>query len=306
MALVLVTGANGFAGAAICRHLLTRGWTVRGSVRRDDAELPDGVDKVATGPIDGNTDWSAALRDVTAVVHCAARVHVQRETESDPLAAFRRVNVESTRRLARQAADAGVRHFVFLSSIGAVAAERDPAHANPYQRSKLEAEGALREAVADAAMQLVILRPPLIYGPGAPGNFMRLARLVAAGRPLPLASLANRRSLLFVGNLADAVEVALGCAAPPPESLPLSDGEEVSTAELARRIGRACGRPARLFPCPPGLLRLAGSLLGHGPAAQALTGSLTVSNLAIEHTLGWTPAVSLDEGLALTFRNPSP
>jgi nucleoside-diphosphate-sugar epimerase len=306
MALVLVTGANGFAGAAICRHLLARGWTVRGSVRREEAALPEGVDKAVTGAIDGDTDWSAALRDAAAVVHCAARVHIQQETGSDPLAAFRRVNVEATRRLARQAADVGIRHFVFLSSIGAAAAESDPAHANLYQRSKLEAEAALREAAAGSAMRPVILRPPLIYGPGAPGNFARLARLVAAGRPLPLASLANRRSLLFVGNLAGAVEAALGCAAPPPEPLPLSDGEEVSTAELARRIGRACGRPARLFPCPPGLLLLAGRLLGRGAAAQALTGNLTVSNLAIERTLGWTPAVSLDEGLALTFRNSSP
>src|SRR5512138_994470 len=303
MARVLVTGANGFAGAAICRHLLARGWSVRGSVRRAEAAVPEGVEKVVCGPLDGATDWRAALADVDAVVHCAARVHVLRETEADPLAAFRRVNVEATRHLARQALAAGVGRFVFLSSVGALVAEAGPARGSPYQRSKLEAEQALCEATAGSAMLLVMLRPPLIYGPGAPGNFARLARLVAAGRTLPLASLANRRSLLFVANLAGAVEAALACTQPPAAPLALCDGEDVSTAELARRLGRACGRPARLLPCPPGLLRLAGRLLGRGAAVEALTGSLTVSNAAIAQALGWSPRYSLDEGLALTARD---
>jgi nucleoside-diphosphate-sugar epimerase len=303
MARVLVTGANGFAGGAICRHLLARGWAVRSAVRRADAVVPDGVEKVVSGPLDGATDWAAALADVDAVVHCAARVHVLRETEADPLAAFRRVNVEASRRLAQQALAAGVGHFVFLSSVGAAVAERDPGSASPYQRSKLEAERALREAAAGSALRLVMLRPPLIYGPGAPGNFARLARLIAAGRPLPLASLANRRSLLFVGNLAGAVEAALACTATPATPLPLCDGEDVSTAELARRIGCACGRPARLLPCPPGLLRLAGRLLGRGAAVEALTGDLTVSNAEIGRALGWSPGFGLDGGLALTFRD---
>lgn len=302
MARVLVTGANGFAGAAICRHLLARGWSVRGAVRRPAAAVPDGVEPTLVGPLDDSTDWQAALAGAEAVVHCAARVHVLRETEADPLAAFRRVNVAASRHLAQQARAAGVGRFVFLSSVGAAIAEADPDGASPYQLSKLEAEQALREAAAGSAMLLVMLRPPLIYGPGAPGNFARLARLVAAGRPLPLASLANRRSLLFVGNLAEAVEAALACTAPPAAPLPLCDGEDLSTAELARRMGRACGRPARLLPCPPGLLRLVGRLLGRSAAVEALTSSLTVSNAEITQALGWTPAHSLDRGLALTFR----
>lgn len=303
---VLVTGANGFAGAAICSHLLARGWRVRGTVRRADAAVPAGVEKILSGPLDGATDWSAALTGIDAVVHCAARVHVLRETEADPLAAFRRVNVEATRRLAQQAVSAGVGRFVFLSSVGALVAKTDPARAAPYQRSKLEAEQALREAAAGSAMLLVMLRPPLLYGPGAPGNFARLARLVAAGRPLPLASLANRRSLLFVGNLAEAVEAALACAEPPAAPLTLCDGEDVSTAEMARRLGRACGRPARLLPCPPGLLRLAGRLLGRQAAIEALTGDLRVSNTDIARALDWSPSYTLDEGLALTFRGGRP
>lgn len=299
---VLITGANGFAGAAIARHLLARGWQVRGSLRRDTGAVPSGVEGIVTGPIDGNTDWNAALAGMSCVVHCAARVHVLQEREADPAAAFHRTNVEATRRLAEQARQAGVGHFVFLSSIGAAKAESDPAAANPYQRSKLAAEAALRGVAAGSDMVLVMLRPPLIYGPAAPGNFARLARLIAAGRPLPLASLTNRRSQLFVGNLAGAVEAALACEASPPAPLALSDGEDLSTADLAHRIGRACGRPARLLPCPPGLLRLGGRLLGQGAAAEAMSSCLTVDNAAIGQALGWTPAYSLDEGLELTFR----
>jgi nucleoside-diphosphate-sugar epimerase len=303
---VLITGANGFAGAAIARHLLVQGWQVRGSVRRGEAAVPAGVEKIVTGPIDGTTDWTGPLSGIDSVVHCAARVHVLREREADPLAAFRRANVEATQRLAAQAVGSGVGHFVFLSSIGAAKAASDPDAANAYQRSKLEAEAALRQAAAGSQMIVVMLRPPLIYGPAAPGNFARLARLIAAGRPLPLASLTNRRSQIFVGNLAGAVEAALACRTSPPKPLALSDGEDLSTAELAARIGRACGRPARLLPCPAGLLRLGARLLGQGAAAEAMTGSLTVDNGAIGRELGWTPAFSVDEGLDLTFRDATP
>ena len=302
MARALVTGANGFVGAAVCRHLLARGWAVRGSVRQRDAALPSGVEAVVTGAIDANSDWTRALEGSDAVVHCAARVHVHRDHEVDSLSAFRRVNVEASRRLAEQAAKTGVGHFVFLSSIGAAVAEADPAAANPYQISKLEAEAALRQATRDSGMVLILLRPPLIYGPGAPGNFRRLARLIARGRPLPLAAIDNRRSLLFIGNLATAIEAALACGTTPAAALALADAEDLSTAELARRIGRACGRPARLLPFPPALLRLVGRLLGIGPAVAALTGTLTIDNAEIHKTLGWSPDFSVDEGLAMTFR----
>lgn len=309
MARVLVTGANGFAGAAVCRHLLAQGWQLRGALRGAGAAVPDGVEKTVIGEVDGATDWASALDGVDAVVHCAARVHVLRETASDPLAAFRRVNVEGSRNLAAQAAAAGVQHFVFLSSIGAAVAEAGPAGAtpyqpNPYQQSKLEAETALRDICAGSGMILVMLRPPLIYGCGAPGNFRRLAGLVAAGRPLPLASISNRRSLLYVGNLAGAVEAALRCETSPAAPLALSDGEDLSTPELARRIGRACGRPARLLPLPVALLRLAGRLLGRAATVDALTGSLTIDNGPIRKSLGWSPAFSVEEGLIMTFRDP--
>ncbi|MEQ8356249.1 MAG: NAD-dependent epimerase/dehydratase family protein [Kiloniellaceae bacterium] len=304
---VLVTGANGFVGAAVCRHLLAQRWQVRGSLRHDSAVAPEGVEAVVSGPLDGTTDWTSVLTEVNSVVHCAARVHVSRESETDPLAAFSRVNVEGSRRLAEQAAAAGVGCFVYLSSIGAAAAESkpdgaEPDGASPYQKSKLEAEAALRQSVGNSGMVLVMLRPPLIYGPGAPGNFARLVRLVASGLPLPLAGLENRRSLLYLGNLIAAIESALACRTSPAAPLPLADGEDLSTPELTRRIGRACGRPARLFPVPRGLLHLAGRLLGRERAIAALTGSLTIDNSAIHKALGWTPRFSVDEGLAITFQ----
>ena len=301
---VLVTGANGFIGAAICAGLLAKGWSVSGSVRSADTALDPKVSPLITGPLDGSTDWTATLDGLDAVVHCAARVHVLRETEADPLAAFRKVNVAASEGLARQSVAAEVRRLVFLSSIGAAVAERSPERASPYQRSKLEAEAALKAVTAGTATSLVVLRPPLVYGAGAPGNFPRLAKAVARGLPLPLASLRNRRSLLYLGNLVSAVEAAL-TADPAPESpLELCDGDDISTPDLARRIGQLCGRPARLLPCPPALLRLAGALTGRSAAVEALTTSLTVDNGPITKALGWRPPYGLQDGLTASVAKP--
>lgn len=302
---VLVTGANGFIGGAICAHLLAKGWSVSGSVRSSSTDLDPKVTPQVTGPLDGSTDWTPALDGLDAVVHCAARVHVLRETEADPLAAFRRVNVAASEGLARQSVAAGVRRLVFLSSIGAAVAERSPEQASPYQRSKLEAEAALKAATEGTATSLVILRPPLVYGAGAPGNFPRLAKAVARGLPLPLASLRNRRSLLYLGNLVSAVEAALIADTVPAMPVALCDGDDISTPDLARRIGQLCGRPARLLPCPPALLRLAGALTGRSAAVEALTTSLTVDNGPITTALGWRPPYSLQDGLTASVAKRS-
>ena len=298
---VLVTGANGFIGAALNRHLLAAGWEVRGAIRRPQAGLPAGVEPVVVGDLDSRTDWTGALAESQAVVHCAARVHVVREGAADPRAAFRRVNVEGSAALARQALGAGVKRLVFLSSIGAAQAAADPAAATPYQQSKLDAEAALQEIAADSPMTLVILRPPLVYGPGAPGNFPRLAKLLARGFPLPLAGIDNRRSLIYLGNLTSAIEAALTADHPPAAPMALCDGVDLSTPALLRAMGRAMGQRVRLWPCPPGLLRFAGALLNRRTAVTALTESLAIDNRPACEALGWTPPFGVDEALAASL-----
>lgn len=301
----LVTGANGFVGTAVCRHLATRGWSLRGSTRSETAALPRGVERFVTGSIDAGTDWGAGLAGVDAVVHCAARVHVLAESAPDPLAAFRKTNVEAAAALARQAVAAGVRRIVLISSIGAAVAENQAEAANPYQRSKREAETALAEIVQGTDTSSVVLRPPLIYGPGAPGNIRRLESLIAKGLPLPLASIDNRRSLLYIGNLTSAVEAALRVAEAPASPLALCDGGDLSTPALVRRIAQATGKSARLLPFPVGLLNTAGRLLGREAAVTALTSSLTIDNDPIRKALGWCPPFSVDEGLKASFASPA-
>ena len=298
---VLITGANGFIGAALCRHLQARAWALCGSVRSADRQAPNGIATIAVGPIGSTTDWSACLAGMGAVVHCAARVHILREAAPDPLAAFRAVNVEGSITLARQALAAGIRRFVFLSSIGAAEAESDPEGASAYQLSKLEAETALRSICAGSAMSLIILRPPLVYGPGAPGNFRRLARLIASGLPLPLAAIDNRRSLLFIGNLTAAIEAALTVEVVPDMPLALCDGDSISTPDLVRLMARASHKTPRLWPCPLWLLQLAGRISGKQAAVDALTASLAIDNDPACKALGWSPTYSLEEGITASF-----
>lgn len=294
----LITGASGFVGRNLCQSLSGAGWRVRGALRR--AGTVPGAETLVTGELDGATDWQAALQNVEAVVHCAARVHVLEETSADPLAAFRLVNVAGSENLARQAVAAGVKHFVFLSSIGARIAEsgRD---ATPYQISKLEAERALTGAVAGSGMALTLLRPPLIYGPGAPGNFALLLKVIERGLPLPLASVRNSRAFLYVGNLCDAVHRCLESPSADPRVYEIADGPGVSTPDLIRELARLRGRTARLLPCPLWLLRVAGSLTGRGAAIERLTGSLEIDASAVRHDLNWSPRWDLSAGLAASF-----
>lgn len=289
----LVTGANGFIGRALTAHLAARGERVTGATR------------ATVGAIDGTTDWSAALQGASAVVHLAARAHVTRETAGDPAAEFRRVNVEGTLALARQAADAGVRRFLFLSSIG-VNGDRNgrpfteadpPAPAEPYARSKREAEEGLRALVAGTATALIIVRPPLVYGPNAPGNFGRLATLVAKGAPLPLAGIDNRRTLVGIDNLVDLIAVALDHPAAAGELFLAGDAEALSTPDLLRAIGEAIGRPARLFAVPAPLLRIVAAAAGRSGELERLCGSLTVDIGKAERLLGWRPPIAVKEGL---------
>lgn len=306
MTRVLVSGANGFVGAALCQALAGRGWAVVPAVRRARG-LPG---EVVVGDIGPGTDWRAALAGCDAVAHLAARVHVMREASREPLAAFREVNTAGTLNLARQAAEAGVRRFVYLSSIKVLGEGRDApytladeaAPAEPYALSKWEAEQGLHALGRNTGLEVVVLRPPLIYGPGVKANFLGLLRALARGWPLPLGAVHNRRSLLYRGNLASAIEVCLTHPAAAGRTFLVCDGEDVSTPELIRRLARALGRPARLLPVPPSLLRLGAGLLGRGAQARRLLDSLAVDGGALREALGWTPPHTLDEGLRVTAR----
>lgn len=315
IATVLVTGASGFVGAAVCRRLVEAGYRVRGTGRSRPADPVTGVEYRINGEIDRSTDWTALLDGVDAVVHTAARVHILAEREADPLAAYRRVNTRGTENLGRQAAAAGVRRFVFLSSVAAQRAQRRIAEgkaASPYGQSKWEAEGALARITEETSLEVVVLRPPMVYGPGAPGHFERLLRVLRLGLPLPLASIDNRRSVLYLGNLVDAIELALTHPAAPGGVFALSDDAPVSTPELVRQVAAALGRPARLWPCPTGLLRLGGRLTGRTTTIESLTGSLVADDSEIRERLGWRPRLNLsvvsqfgNEGQQPTRRGPS-
>jgi len=303
----LVTGATGFVGRALVLRLLAEGRAVRAAVRRANAPLPAGVETVSVPDIGPDTDWSAALIGVDAVVHLAARAHVLDASSRDAFEAYRAVNSLAALRLAERAAAAGVRRFVFMSSARVHGArttdtpftESSPLAAeDPYGRSKGEAEIGLAERARGTALETVVLRPPLVYGPGARGNFARLVGLVARGVPLPLGAVHNRRSLIGLDNLVDVIVRCLDDPAAAGGTFLVSDGEDLSTPELVRRIARALGRPARLFPLPPSLLRLGGALVGRGDDVVRLLDDFVVDASHIGRTLGWTPPVPLDRGLA--------
>ena len=305
---VVVTGASGFIGLPLCSLLVRSGADVRAAVRRESAALaeltPDPstdpigrLRQVVVGDLATATDWSAALNGAEAIVHLAARVHLASgQADSDR---FREINIDATLRLAEAAARARVRRLVFVSTAKAGNGKADGA-SDPYSQSKAEAERLLGEASRDLGLECVIVRPPLVYGPRVRANFLRLMRLVDSGVPLPLASVANRRSLLFVGNLVDALSTCTGHPLAAGQAFSVSDGEDVSTPELIRRIARALDRPARLFPFPVPLLRLAGALAGQKQAINRLTGDLTIDSSPIRTALGWRAPFSMEMGLAET------
>lgn len=311
---ILVTGANGFVGHAVCECVLNLGMKVRGSYRSTSSQsrVPEGVEKIHISSVDGTTDWSSALLGVNVIVHTAARVHVMRDTSADPLAEFRRVNVAGTLSLARQAADAGVRRFIYISSIGVNGAEtfdmpftaEDKADPNsPYAVSKHEAEVGLRQLTQKTGVEVVIIRPPLVFGPGAPGNFNKLLLIVHRGIPLPLGAIHNKRSLVALDNLVDLIVICLHHPAAANQTFLVSDGEDLSTTVLLQRTGAALGRPARLIPVPARVLRTAARLLGKAGIAQQLCGSLQVDISKTRDLLGWTPPVSVDDALMQTARH---
>lgn len=308
---VLVTGATGFVGRTLCSRLIADRWYVRGTLleSKSFSSLVEGVEPALIEPIGIDTPWNLALKGVDIIIHLAARVHVMHEIATDPLLQFRKVNLHGTERLARQAAQAGVKRFVFMSTIGVNGdnsgdrsyTEGDVPHPhNPYSVSKYEAELALRQISIETGMEVVIIRAPLVYGAGNPGNFLSLLRIVSKSIPLPLASIKNRRSLIYVGNLVDALAVCATHPAAAGKTYLVSDGEDVSTPELIRRTARALGVPARIFPVPVFLMKLTGMLTGKSGAVNRLTGSLTVDSEKIRQELGWKLPFTMEEGLRET------
>ena len=307
--MILLTGGSGFVGRAVWRSLEKRS-SVRLALRGPTpAGFPEGID-VVQASISPAQDWIGAVAGVSVVVHCAARVHVMNEEATDPLAEFRRVNVNGTLRLARQAAAAGVQRFLFISSIGVnggetfgqpFVADREVVPHTPYALSKHEAEVRLRELSGETGMEVVVIRPPLVYGPNAPGNFASLMKWLNSGIPLPLGAIsANHRSFVFLDNLVDLIVTCINHPAAANQTFLVSDDEDLSTAALLRRVAAALGRPARLIPVPVGLITLGAKMIGRPGIAQRLCGSLQVDIGKTKELLGWSPPVSVDEGLRRT------
>ena len=306
---MLITGATGFVGNPLSEILIKQNWKVRG-VGRSSIKLC-GIEPVIINDINGDTDWSEALKDIDVVIHLAARVHVMKETSAEPLSEFRNVNVEGTRQLAIQAANAGIKRLIYVSSIkvnGEKTANKpfdeldSAAPEDAYGISKYEAELALHEVASSTGLEIVIIRPPLIYGPNVKGNFLQMARVIKKGMPLPFASVKNLRSLLYIDNLIDALIL---CATHPEaagKTYLISDGEDISTSELLSKVAHAMGLKARLFHCPITLLKVLGSLTGRRDQVSRLLDSLQVDNRKLKEELGWSPKFSLEEGLRKTFQ----
>ncbi len=305
----LVTGANGFVGQYLCAELLRQSHTVRAAVR-SASPVANGIEVSVVGAIDGETNWTDALREVDGVIHLAARVHVMKENAADPLTEFLKVNTQGTANLASQAAVAEVKRFVYVSSIkvnGEQTTEAQPFtesdKPNPqdaYGISKWQAELALQRVAQETGLEVVIVRPPLVYGPGAKGNFIRLFAAVGKGVPLPLASVRNKRSLIYVGNLVDALITCASHPAAAGKTYLVRDGEDISTPELVRQMGMCLKKPIRLFPLPVKLLRGLGRLSGKLKSVESLVNSLCVNDDLIRKELGWMPKFTFQQGIQAT------
>lgn len=298
---ILVTGANGFVGRILCDTLRKKGGDVIAAVRTKRS-----AGEFQTGDLSEVTDWTDALAGVKTVIHLAARVHVLNDTAHNPLAAFRAVNVDGTLNLATQAAKSGVKRFVFISSIGVNGAATfaepftelsTPRPHSPYAVSKLEAEEGLKDVCRKAGMEFVIVRPPLVYGPGAPGNFATLLKLVHRRFPLPLGSVSNRRSMIALENLVDFITLCADTPAAANQLFLVADGEDVSTPSLIRSLAAGMGVPARLFCVPLWVLDAGARATGKRGMFQQLCGSLQLDTRKATNLLEWKPPATTDEAL---------
>lgn len=308
---VLVTGATGFVGGAFVVGAASDGlFSIRAALRSEAKFTVSGIETVIVKGLTATAAWYEALMGCDAVVHAAARVHIMQDTSADPLFEFRRVNVQGTLNLARQAADSGVKRFVFVSSVKvngertlpgqAYAADDLPSPVDPYGISKYEAENALLQLMADTGMEVVIIRLPLVYGPGVKANFLKLLKLTQKGYPLPLGSVNNSRSMIYVGNLVNAIISCLDHPKAGGEIFLVSDGENVSTPELIRKMAFAMGRKVILLSIPLKMLKLLFSLAGKRAEVERLTGSLCLDSSKMQRVLNWQPPYTLEQGLQET------
>lgn len=303
---VMVTGSNGFVGSAVVKKIGAENRSVRGVVR----SLSGGDNQIAVGDIGPSTLWSSALMDVAVIVHAAARVHVMTDQTTDPLSEFRRVNVDGTLNLARQAAAQGVRRFIYISSIKVNGEFTDVGQSfspegvtgpvDPYAISKFEAEEGLKQLSAETGMEVVIIRPPLVYGPGVKANFLAMMRWLNKGVPLPFGAINNKRSLVALDNLVDLIATCIDHPAAVNQTFLVSDSEDLSTTELLQRMATALGRPARLLPVPEYILKAGATLLGRRDISMRLIGSLQVDISKTKKLLDWSPPLSIDDALKKT------
>jgi len=314
MTRILLTGASGFVGAAVQVRLLDDPqFALRSVYRQLPVQAPTHLQVSQVPGLEPDTDWRVPLEGVEVVIHCAARVHVMNESEADPLAAFRRANVQGTLRLAEQAAQSGVRRFIYLSSIKVngegtlpgrpYTADDQPAPLDPYGVSKLEAEQGLQALAAKTGMEVVIIRPVLVYGPGVKANFRNMMGWLNRGIPLPLGAIANKRSLVAVDNLVDLIVRCIHHPAAAQQVFLVSDDEDLSTSQLLRRMARALGRRAYLLPVPMRLLSGVAQLLGKKAMSQRLCGSLAVDIEKTKKLLEWSPPLRVDDALAKTAKD---
>lgn len=302
---VLVTGPDGFVGTAVCNKLVTNKTNVRGA-QWQKAPLPPQCESVVVGDICADTDWSDALRNIDTVVHLAARVHIMNDTAGNPLAEFRKTNVDGTEALAKAAATAGVKRFVFISTIKVCGEQTNPgcpftehnlAPEDPYAISKKEAEDKLKNIAESSGMEFVILRPPLLYGPGVKANFLKLIQLVDKRIPLPLGGIKNKRSLLGLSNFANLISTCVTHPNAANQTFVVSDNDDVSTPELIKRIASALGKRPHLLPIPEWMMKAAGAAVGKSAQVHRLCSSLQIDSSYVRKKLDWQPPHTMTEEL---------
>ncbi|KII30993.1 MULTISPECIES: UDP-glucose 4-epimerase family protein [Pseudomonas] len=310
---VLVTGGSGFLGGALLRHLDTSGqYSLIAALRKECSDLPQSIRRFLFADLTADVDWRDALDQVDVVVHSAARVHVMDESAADPLTEFRRVNVDATLNLARQAASAGVKRFIYISSIKvngestspgiAFTADDTPAPLDPYGISKLEAELGLKALAIATGMEVVIIRPVLVYGAGVKANFLSMIRWLQRAVPLPFGAVHNKRSLVSLDNLVDLIVTCMRHPSAANQTFLVSDGHDLSTTELLRSLSAALHKPSLLIPLPVSLMSAAAKLLGKEAVAQRIFGSLEVDISKNQRLLGWVPPVSFPRALDATVK----